>query len=92
MLAQEAALRAYEDAALQIWRQHGGQVCEILTRDMALSTPSVPHEIQRLHSKSIEAFSAFRADETLQLIAAQRVACIEQIQLFFCPATRGLSL
>jgi hypothetical protein len=82
---QEAAFRTYEAAALQIWREHGGQVLEILTPDATLSTPPVPHEIQRLRIESIQAFNAFRSNGRLQSMAAQRAACIEQTQIFFCP-------
>lgn len=83
---RENEFRTYEDAALTIFRRHGGEVLEVLHPDTTLSTAPVPHEIHRLRIASLEAWGRFQGDEKLRSLAPQRAACIAQTQLFFCRA------
>ena len=81
---REREFRAYEDAALQIFRSYGGEVLEILRPDATLSSANAPHEIHLLRIALLDAWQAFRADEQLQLLAAERAACVARTQVLVC--------
>ena len=81
---RETEFRAYEDAALQIFSSHGGQVLEILRPDAALSSAPMPDEIHLLRIESLDGWNAFRADAQLATLADERAACIAQTQIFVC--------
>lgn len=81
---QEKEFHAYENTALKIFKQYGGQVLERIRPDAALSTTPVPHEIHRLRIASLEAWQQFRDDAVLQSLAPQRAVCIEKTQVFLC--------
>lgn len=83
---QIAALRAYEDAALDIFRQHGGQIHQILRPDAALCAPDSPDEVHLLSIALMAQWDTFRGSQEIAALKNQRDSCIARTRVFFCSA------
>lgn len=83
---QIAALRVYEDAALEIFRRHGGQIHQLLRPDAAISASDCSDEIQLLQIASMAQWDTFRGSQEIAALKNQRDACIARTRVFFCSA------
>ena len=70
-------LRAYERRVLPILCEHGGRVVMAFTPD----EPG-PDEVHVLEFPSAAAFAAYRADERIAALAAERSAAIARTELY----------
>lgn len=78
-------LRVYEDAALAIFRRHGGKVLQILRPDAVLCAPDCPDEIHLLQIESQSAWDRFRGDAELAARSDERAACIARTHFRLFP-------
>ena len=77
---QIETFRAYETAALRIFRKHGGEL--ITAVRPILNQPDAPFEIHHLTIDSEEAFKAFRQDPDHKALADMRQQCMSHTDIY----------
>lgn len=73
---EEEAFEAYEEVALDVFREHGG---ELISRFRPSEGPT---EIHVLRCPDERAFEAFRADDRLKALADLRARAIVKTEMF----------
>lgn len=79
-LDQIDTFRAYETAALRIFRQHGGQL--ITAARPPQGETDTPFEIHHLCIESESAFQNFRRDPNHKALADMRQQCMIRTEIF----------
>lgn len=77
---KEEAFRAYEERALGLVTEHGGEI-SLLLRLTERAQAGVPYEFHLLRFPEQKSFSAFRADPRTLALGAERDQVIESTQL-----------
>jgi uncharacterized protein (DUF1330 family) len=77
-----AALRAFEQKALTIIQQYGGELIAAFQPANPGNSANIPDEIQLLKFPSLQALDAYRQSAEAAAIAAERLAAIRKTEIF----------